>query len=67
MQGVGADRRHDIERVFFQRHDGADAGAQTNVKVAALAVRVAAIDLFGLGSAAFAAVHQALDAVGLRS
>ncbi|MXY16365.1 MAG: M4 family metallopeptidase [Acidobacteria bacterium] len=64
VPGVGGDRRHDIERVFFRAMtELMPPGA--NVVIAALAVRVTAIDLFGAGSDVFAAVHQALNAVGL--
>ena len=64
VPGVGGDRRHDIETVFFRAMTEL-MPPSANVEIAALAVRVAAIDLFGVGSDAFAAVHQALNAVGL--
>ena len=62
--GVGGDRRHDIERAFFRAMTEL-MPPQVNVEIAALAVRLAALDLFGLGSDVFGAVHQALNAVGL--
>ena len=64
VPGVGGDRRHDIERVFFRAMTEL-MPPNANVAIAALAVRVTAIDLFGAGSDVFAAVHQALNAVGL--
>ena len=64
VPGVGGDRRHDIERVFFRAMTEL-MPPNANVEIAALAVRVTAIDLFGPGSDVFAAVHQALNAVGL--
>ena len=64
VPGVGGDRRHDIERVFFRAMTEL-MPPSANVEIAALAVRVTAIDLFGPGSDVFAAVHQALSAVGL--
>ena len=64
VRGVGADSRQDIETVFFRAMTEL-MPPRVNVEIAALAVRVAAIDLFGPGSDAFAAVHQALNAVGL--
>ena len=38
---------------------------RAHVGIAAQAVRVAALDLFGISSDVFAAAHQALNAVGL--
>ena len=64
VPGVGGDRRHDIETVFFRAMTEL-MPPRANVEIAAEAVRVAAIDLFGAGSDVFAAVHQALNAVGL--
>ncbi len=64
VPGVGGDRRHDIERVFFRAMTEL-MPPRTNVEIAAEAVRVAALDLFGAGSDVFAAVDQALTAVGL--
>ncbi|MCY4599755.1 MAG: M4 family metallopeptidase, partial [Acidobacteria bacterium] len=64
VQGVGGDRRHDIERVCFRAMTEL-MPPRVNVEIAALAVRVAAADLFGVASDVFGAVHQALDAVGL--
>ena len=64
VPGVGGDRRHDVERVFFRAMTEL-MPPQANVEIAALAVRVAAADLFGSGSDVFGAVHQALNAVGL--
>ena len=63
VQGVGGDRRHDIERVFFRAMTEL-MPPRANVAIAAQAVRVAALDLFG-SSDVFQAVHQALNAVGL--
>ena len=63
VQGVGGDRRHDIERVFFRAMTEL-MPPRANVAIAAMAVRVAALDLFG-SSDVFQAVHQALNAVGL--
>ena len=64
VQGVGGDRRHDVERVFFRAMTEL-MPPRVNVEIAALAVRIAALDLFGAGSDVFAAVHQALNAAGL--
>ncbi len=64
VQGVGGDRRHEIERVFFRAMTEL-MPPSVNVEIAALAVRLAAIDLFGVGHDVFGAVHQALNAVGL--
>ena len=64
VQGVGGDRRHDIERAFFRAMTEL-MPPSVNVEIAALAVRLAAIDLFGVGHDVFGAVHQALNAVGL--
>ena len=64
VPGVGGDRRHDVERVFFRAMTEL-IPPQVNLPIAALAVRIAALDLFGAGSDVFAAVHQALNAVGL--
>ena len=64
VPGVGGDRRHDIETVFFRAMTEL-MPPRANVEIAAEAVRVAAIDLFGAGSDVFAAVHQALNVVGL--
>lgn len=64
VRGVGGDRRHDIERVFF-RAMAELMPPRANVHIAATAVRAAALDLFGAGGDAYAAVHQALNAVGL--
>ena len=64
VPGVGGDRRHDIERVFFRAMTEL-MPPRTNVEIAAEAVRVAALDLFGAGGDVFAAVDQALTAVGL--
>ena len=64
VPGVGGDRRHDIETVFFRAMTEL-MPPRTNVVMAAKAVRMAALDLFGAGSDVFAAVHQALNAVGL--
>ena len=64
VAGVGADRRHDIERVWF-RAMAELMPARANLPIAAAALRQAAADLFGTGDAAFDAVHQALNAVGL--
>ena len=64
VTGVGGDRRHDIERVFFRAMTEL-MPPRTTVEMAAEAVRMAAIDLFGAGSDVFAAVDQALNAVGL--
>ena len=66
VRGVGADRRHDIERVFFRAMTELMPPV-ANVGIAAQAVRAAAVDLFGPGGDVFAAVHQALNAVGLRT
>ena len=64
VQGVGGDRRNDIETVFFRAMTEL-MPPRTNVEIAAAAVRMAALDLFGAGSDVFAAVDQALGAVGL--
>ena len=64
VTGVGGDRRHDIERVFFRAMTEL-MPPRTNMETAAAAVRMAALDLFGAGSDVFAAVHKALSAVGL--
>ena len=64
VQGVGGERRHEIEQVFFRAMTEL-MPPETNVEIAALVVRVAALDLFGPGSDVFGAVHQALNAVGL--
>ena len=64
VPGVGGDRRHDVERVFFRAMTEL-MPPRANVEIAALAVRIAALDLFGAGSDVFAAVHQALNVVGL--
>ena len=64
VQGVGGERRHEIEQVFFRAMTEL-MPPETNVEIAALVVRVAALDLFGVGSDVFGAVHQALNAVGL--
>ncbi|MCY4602388.1 MAG: M4 family metallopeptidase [Acidobacteria bacterium] len=64
VPGVGGGRRHDIERVFF-RAMTALMPPGANLAIAAQAVRVAALDLFGAGSDVFLAVNQALSAVGL--
>ena len=64
VPGVGGERRHDIERVFFRAMTEL-MPPRTNVEMAAKAVRMAALDLFGAGSDVFASVHQALSAVGL--
>ena len=64
VQGLGGERRHDIEQVFFRAMTEL-MPPETNVEIAALVVRVAALDLFGPGSDVFGAVHQALNAVGL--
>ncbi len=64
VPGVGGDRRHDVERVFFRAMTEL-IPPRVNVEIAALAVRIAALDLFGAGSDVFAAVHQALNVVGL--
>ena len=64
VPGVGGDRRHDIERVFFRAMTEL-MPPRTNVEMAAEAVRMAALDLFGAGGDVFAAVDQALGAVGL--
>ena len=64
VAGVGADRRHDVEQVYF-RAMAKLMPARANVPIAAAALRQAAADLFGTGDAAFRAVHQALNAVGL--
>ncbi len=64
VPGAGPGRRHDIERVFFRAMTEL-MPPRANVETAALAVRIAAADLFGAGSDVFAAVHQALNAVGL--
>ena len=64
VPGVGGDRRHDIERVFFRAMTEL-MPPQANVEIAAQAVRISAADLFGAGSDVVASVHQALNAVGL--
>ena len=64
VSGVGGDRRHDVERVFFRAMTEL-IPPQVNLPIAALAVRIAALDLFGAGSDVFSAVHQALNVVGL--
>ena len=64
VPGVGGDRRHDIERVFFRAMTEL-MPPRANVEMAAEAVRMAALDLFGAGSDVFAAVDQALGAAGL--
>ena len=64
VPGVGGDRRHDIERVFFRAMTEL-MPPRPNVEIAAEAGRVAALDLFGPNSDVFAAVDQALTAVGL--
>ena len=64
VEGVGPARRHDIERVFFRAMTEL-MPPQMNVEIAAAAVRLAAIDLFGAGSTVFGAIDQALLAVEL--
>jgi Zn-dependent metalloprotease len=64
VQGVGADNRSDIERVFFRAMNTLMPQAPT-FPVAAAAIRQAAVDLFGSGSTSFRAIDQALGAVGL--
>lgn len=69
VQGVGGDRRHAIEQVFFRAMHQL-MPARTNMSTAAAAVRMAAQDLFGPrgrnpDSAVVNAVEQALTAVDL--
>ena len=64
VPGVGGDRRHDIERVFFRAMTEL-MPPRTNMETAAAAVRMAALDLFGAGSDVVTAVDQALGAAGL--
>ena len=64
VQGVGGERRREIEQVFFRAMTKL-MPPRAHVGIAAQAVRVAALDLFGISSDVFAAAHQALNAVGL--
>ena len=64
VSGVGFANRESVERVFF-RAMNLLMPAQPTFPVAALALRQAAIDLYGSGSAQFRAMDGALTAVGL--
>jgi Zn-dependent metalloprotease len=64
VTGVGQANREQIERVFFRAMTVLTPQA-TTYPIMAVAVRQAAVDLYGSASAAFRAVDQALAAVGL--
>jgi Zn-dependent metalloprotease len=65
VTGVGAANRAQIEKVFF-RAETQLMPNNANLPAAAAALKQAAIDLYGAGSAPTQAVSQAMAAVGLR-
>jgi thermolysin len=64
VQGVGSQNREQIERIFFRAMTQLMPGAPS-LPLAAVAIRQAAVDLYGASSAAASAVAGALAAVGL--
>ena len=64
VQGVGAENRAQVERVFFRAMTDL-MPALTNFHRTAAAIRQSAIDLDGAGSALYQAIDDALSAVGL--
>lgn len=66
VTGVGAANRDRVARVYFRAMTEM-MPARGTFEMFAAAVRQSAVDLHGASSAEYAAVHQALTAVGLRS
>ena len=65
VSGVGRDRRHDIEHVFFRAMADWMPPCPT-LHMASAVLREAAINLYGRGSTVHNAIDQALHAVGLQ-
>ncbi|MYJ73666.1 MAG: M4 family metallopeptidase [Gammaproteobacteria bacterium] len=64
IQGVGGANRAQVEQAFFRAMVDL-VPPVTTFEIMGVAIRQAAADLHGAGSAAFSSIHQALTAVGL--